>query len=699
MTNDNREFHQKAKAVFSNSLNIPLQDRSDFLQRECSGDVNLLQEVESLLSIDDLGLADDFGVLRPRDAVHGVASRTSLPRRYVLSNLLLLALFAPVSIAASRVMRSRLQQEVQRDLQLVCDANVRAIQVWENARSREVEQLANDRRLLDVARQLIRLSGDSNDPRQSLLNSDLVAEFYASTSAYSLAHGGATLHLVSKDGVVLADTDPVYLGTQLSSEAFKYLAPVFDGKCGVSPLVQNGAMIQDSPVGISEYPTHSYAFAPVRSAAGKVIAALAAMEFAQTGYAEFNPVGTLPENLLVTLINDDGQIVSSSDATNSEVARPTIQGVTSLTQVASAALSSTDSEERSGFVLAPYLNHRGRRVVGAWSWVPGGSPTGVIVEKEASAAYWFQSWLNALLFLGLGCLIAPTLAYFVTSRWRNRWRSGLPTLDGRYQLVERIGQGGYSQVFRAIDLQLEREVAVKILSQRHSQGVSRGRFEREIRILARLVHPATICVFDAGACENGSPYFVMELVEGLTLAQLIRQHGRQPEEVALSIIRQVCMSLAEAHEAGLVHRDIKPQNIMVSHFGTPEQFVKVLDFGLGKSTVSHEGEHFSSSGEIAGTIQFMAPECIVSPNQICPAADVYSVGSVMFYLLTGKPIYEGENKLQLLSQVVEAAWDRGRIPPTLSPQAANCLCLALARDPASRPKDASEFVGLLARSQ
>ncbi|TWU37235.1 hypothetical protein [Novipirellula artificiosorum] len=293
MTNDNREFHQKAKAVFCNSLNIPVQKRSEFLQRECSGDANLLQEVESLLSIDDLDLADDFGVLRPQDTMHRIANSASWQWHYVLINLLLLAVFAAISVPAAWSLRLRFRQDVQQDLQVLCDANVRAIQVWENARLREVEQFAKDNRLLAVARQLVELSGDSNDPRQSLLDSDLVAEFYAVTSAYSLTHGGAVLHLVSKDGVVLADTNSVYLGTQLSSAAFKYLAPVFDGECGVSPLVQNGTMIQDSPVGISEYPTHSYAFAPVRNNSGKVIAALAAMEFSQTGYAEINAVGSL----------------------------------------------------------------------------------------------------------------------------------------------------------------------------------------------------------------------------------------------------------------------------------------------------------------------------------------------------------------------------------------------------------------------
>ncbi|TWU27977.1 serine/threonine-protein kinase [Novipirellula artificiosorum] len=399
----------------------------------------------------------------------------------------------------------------------------------------------------------------------------------------------------------------------------------------------------------------------------------------------------------MTLINDGGQIVSSSDATNTEVARPTIQGQAALTQIASAALSRTRAAQRSGFVLDPYVNHRGRRVVGAWSWVPGGSPTGVIIEQEVSSAYWFHFWLISPVLLGLCCLAAPPLVYLAKTRLKRKWRGGLPMLDGRYQLSELIGQGGYSQVFGATDLQLDRKVAVKVLSKRHSKGVSLGRFKREVRILASLTHPSTIRVFDTGVCENGSPFFVMELVDGLTLSQLVEYHGQQTEETTLLIIRQVCMALAEAHDAGLVHRDIKPQNIMVSHFGTAEQFIKVLDFGLGKSTVSIEDEHLSSSGEIAGTVQFMAPECVVSPEQVSPAADVYSLGAVMFYLLTGKPIFEGKNKLQLLSQVVEATWDSSRIPAALSLQAVESLHSALAKDPAIRPQNASEFADLLVR--
>lgn len=694
MTIDRREFHQRAKLVFANSLSIPAEERQEFLRRECAGNKKLLKEVESLLEIDAADLPDDFGVLQPPPHSAISPSKKS-PAHHLWVGMVLVSLVGVASIFVAWSLRLRLQHEVCQDLQIVCNTSIHAIQAWENARSREVAQLATDDRILDAAHRLTQLLRDSSDARQSLMESRLVGEFYEASAAYTMAHGGASLHLVSRDGVVLADPDPAYLGAQLSSEAFKYLAPVFDGHAGISPLVQNGAMVQDSPKGISDYPTHSYAFAPIRDESGRVIAVLAAMEFAQSGYGEIIQTGSLSPDLLVTLINDDGRIVSSSDGIDSKVTRPTIASSQSLTRIASALLGNELANQNSGAVLEPYLNHRGRYVVGVWSWVPAGSPTGVIVERDASRAYWSYHWLNSFMILGLCCIAGPPLYFLAPWLWRAS-QGEFATLDPRYQLIEQIGQGGFSRVYRAKDLRLDREVAIKVLSNDDSDGNSLRRFKREIRILAALTHPATIRVFDSGTCENDVPYFVMELVQGLTLAQLVEQRGRQTEEFALAMMHDICHSLSEAHDAGLVHRDLKPHNIMVSRIGTPEQFFKVLDFGLGKSLPTSNDEQRSTTGQIAGTLQFMAPECILSPDDVGPASDVYSLGAVMLYLLSGQQAFAGD-KLKLLDSVTNSKSEGGLLQIGASPRLAEVIQSTLATNPSNRPQNAHKLGEILKR--
>ncbi len=275
---------------------------------------------------------------------------------------------------------------------------------------------------------------------------------------------------------------------------------------------------------------------------------------------------------------------------------------------------------------------------------------------------------------------------------------------GSYQLVELLGQGGMGEVWRAKHQLLARDAAVKLVradvlggSETDARLVMR-RFEREARATAALSSPHTIEIFDFGLSEDGAFYYVMELLSGRDLESLVREFGPVPADRAIFLLRQVSHSLADAHARGLVHRDIKPANIYVCRKGLEYDFVKVLDFGLVK--VRHRGSAQQTLATIehgtTGTPAYMAPEIILGENDVDRRADVYALGCVAYYLLTGQLVFEADTPMKMLLQHVQAT----PLPPSQRtelpiPRELDDLVLAcLEKDPAKRPQDAGALFRL-----
>jgi hypothetical protein len=277
---------------------------------------------------------------------------------------------------------------------------------------------------------------------------------------------------------------------------------------------------------------------------------------------------------------------------------------------------------------------------------------------------------------------------------------------GSYRLEERLGQGGMGEVWRARHRMLARPAAIKLIRPQ-LLGNGRGgassdlarRFEREAQVIARLRSPHTVDLFDFGVADNGAFYYVMELLEGLDADTLVRRFGPIPAERAIFLLCQVCHSLSEAESCGLVHRDIKPANIFLCRYGEDCDFVKVLDFGLVKAfdEQGDEGPALTRENVVHGTPAFIAPEQAMGRASLDSRVDIYAIGCVAYWLVTGQLVFSAENTMGLLLHHVHTKPARPSTRTELPiPQALDDLILTcLAKNPADRPQSARDLSRML----
>jgi serine/threonine-protein kinase len=279
---------------------------------------------------------------------------------------------------------------------------------------------------------------------------------------------------------------------------------------------------------------------------------------------------------------------------------------------------------------------------------------------------------------------------------------------GPYTLEEKLGAGGMGEVWRARHRMLVRNAAVKLIRPEPllaggSADVLFRRFEREARATAALRSPHTVQLFDFGQAEDGTLYYVMEMLIGMDLENLVSRFGPVPAERAIHILRQVCHSLEEAHKNGLTHRDVKPANIFVSRVGTELDFAKVLDFGLVR--LRHDrpdgnGVKLTADGTASGTPAYMAPE-IVTGEDYDHRVDIYALGCVAYWLVTGTLVFEAQNPMKMMVEHARTTPQRPQartelpIPPALEDLIMQCL----EKDRAKRPASAGELAKRLAAIQ
>jgi len=264
------------------------------------------------------------------------------------------------------------------------------------------------------------------------------------------------------------------------------------------------------------------------------------------------------------------------------------------------------------------------------------------------------------------------------------------TIGGRYLIQEVIGEGGMGVVYEAHDAQVDRQVAIKLVRRECLQDSKFIiRFRRELEVTSQLRHPSTIRVFEHGETEDGRPYMVMELLTGESLAERLEQ-GRIPEFTALQFTRQIAESLSEAHENGIFHRDLKPDNIFIETVGVTT-VVKVLDFGIAGGV---DAMKLTRAGEVFGTPQYMSPEQC-NGTDLDARTDIYSLGCILYEMLEGKPPFSAESPMATMLKHVRAKipTPRHSSPPTIK-----LLQLALRKDRSKRIQSAGRFAELIGQT-
>jgi serine/threonine-protein kinase len=297
--------------------------------------------------------------------------------------------------------------------------------------------------------------------------------------------------------------------------------------------------------------------------------------------------------------------------------------------------------------------------------------------------------------------LATALAVFGSYRIESLRREAVKARRlGQYRLKQLLGAGGMGEVHLAEHVLLRRPCAIKLIRpERVGDPRNLARFEREVQATAALTNWHTVEIFDYGRAADGTFYYVMEYLPGLNLDELVRRHGPVPPERAVHLLRQVCAALREAHAAGLIHRDIKPSNVITCRRGGREDVAKLLDFGLVLAR-GPEGdwEKLTQEGALAGTPSFMSPEQAAGAGPLDARSDIYSLGAVAFFLLTGRPPFTGRTAVQVLAAHLHQPPPPLRdLCPQASPELGAVVARCLAKAPAERFPDVQSLEQALAR--
>ena len=354
-----------------------------------------------------------------------------------------------------------------------------------------------------------------------------------------------------------------------------------------------------------------------------------------------------------------------------------------------------DRRHREGTVAQSLFRHRALPLANMVSQRMRYIST-IQAEAVSETAHLFRVLSIAIIAgaLLIGVMSASTL--YVSFRIRSRVDRALDRARklGQYAVEKKLGAGGMGEVYLASHAMLRRPAAIKLLrGENQATQRAKKRFRTEVQLTSRLSHPNTVSIFDYGVTPDGTFYYAMEYLSGATLQQIVEATGPMPAERVIHVLTQVAGSLQEAHERGLLHRDVKPANIMLCELGGILDTVKVLDFGLVREVSDGSAGTNEGDARLEGTPLYIAPESVLDPASVDARSDLYAVGAVGYFLLVGSPPFEGDDVIDLLSKHVSDS----PIPPStrtavpVHSDLERLILECLEKDPERRPKSAREL--------
>ncbi|MCS7465522.1 serine/threonine protein kinase [Stieleria sp. ICT_E10.1] len=730
----------RVKELFLRVVDLGRGERERVLENACADDPELRAAVDSLLEHDDsrtiIRSAEttvaDFspkvltaprrklfgaGVERWWQFTHGLGRQGQLALGGLISCLVL----ALIGFLVQRYI-GQLQKEVRREtLNEIVDSNVLALKMWLDHEVEKAESWARSNRLRQSVGELIRITDDADDLSQT----PLAAPIHFKIRSEITALAGREEHFAIWDRRYRLIADSISGDNRIGHNATPWgssiLASVFAGRSELFPLEKDRSItpLDESTAVIP----HLAIVTPLRNADGRVIAALQIHDSTSREKAmRITQAFRLGESGETYVFDRDGQVLSASrfdrqleqagliPTTADTSVRHTYlhdpggdttagyqfeepASALPLTKMARMCLSGNDGSDVDG-----YRDFRGVMVVGAWRWLDD-LQVGVATEFDADevdpSAGVTRVFAFAVMVQSALCLCIAVGSYYSINRLRHRF--GEDQKLGQYRLEKQIGEGGMGKVFKAQHELLKRPTAIKLLKPQFSDSDSIARFQREARSVSQLEHFNTVRVLDYGVSEERIFYLVMEYIDGLTLSHLVELETAIEPSRAVFLLRQVLYSLREAHNAGLVHRDLKPGNVMICIRGGTSDVVKVLDFGLAKPIHTTTSQLITESHLVAGTPQYLAPERLHDLGTNDPRSDLFSFGAVAFFLLTGRNAVDGQSIAEILHQLANVPPSRPSehtarsIPAALDDLVFRCL----SKDPNDRPGSAQQLIDQL----
>jgi len=632
--------------------------------------------------------------------------------------------------SVENAMRDKMAAEIK----TILSADLAALEIWLRDQEGDAANLVQTARIQTLTGELLTLElpQDGADtllrqhPTQKALRDEL--------RSWLKANNFDGYVLLKPDGFCVASLRDDNIGVTYPSDADSALAKVLRGRPIVTRPMKANGMIEDAQgrqrIGL---PT-MFAGAAVHDNQNKAIGALGlrirpdidftrilsvasggetceTYAFDKNGLmlsmSRFDPqlksIGLLPDDdqtqsILNLQVRDPGVNMAAG-------ARPeTARANQPLTRMALAAIADADNPTTEIQVdVAGYRDYRGVPVVGAWKWLPEYG-FGVATEMDMTEAYAPLYVLRVAIWTLFGlvglAMIGIFVSLFFVARLQQRvQKAALENKRlGQYTLEEKLGAGGMGVVYRGRHAMMRRPTAIKLLGNENSNPDSVARFEREVQLTSQLNHPNTIAIYDFGRTPEGIFYYAMEYLDGINLETLVERYGPLPEGRVIQILSQVCGSLIEAHGAGLIHRDIKPANVMLNHWGGVADFVKLLDFGLARAADPAAGR--LTSAEVAtGTPLYMSPEAIHAPTQVDARSDLYAVGALGYFLLTGTPVFNGTTVVEICMHHIRTTPElpSQRLRKAVSPELEQILLKCLEKGVNDRPQSARELRHALLR--
>ena len=665
-----------------------------------------------------------------KTSVGRTISRTSLflKRQLWVWPILAVVLLSVIGLVVRRAIETTMRDGLQAELQTVVDLEAAMLRSWYNAQKSNAESLANDVDIRQTVYPLLDNSATEGDTTPDSLDA-LRAKLDKSLGPALTAHKYAGYIVLDKRKQVVAAGRRELIGQQNLPEYESFLPAALDGMTNVSPPFASMVLMPDETGRLRTGNPTMFIAAPIRDDSFQVVGVLGLRMDPEKEFSRILNLGRFGETGETYAFNRQGFMVSESRFSDSLIIlgllsdsddsrsllqllvrdpggditagyRPTARRRDlPPTKAVAEAIAGRPSADVEG-----YRDYRGVPVVGAWKWLPEGD-IGIVTEIDYAEAFrpltilrWTFWGLFALLALSAAAIFVFTL---VVARLRRQAQMAAIEAQqiGQYKLEQKIGSGGMGVVYKAHHAMLRRPTAVKMLDVDKVNEASMQRFEREVQITSQLNNPHTVAIYDYGRTPEGLFYYAMEYLDGIDLQSLVERYGPQPTPRVIQILQQVCSSLYEAHSLGLVHRDIKPANIMLNRRGGEPDVVKVLDFGLVKALDEEKRAEGTQQGSLTGTPLYMSPEAIQMPNSIDGRSDIYAVGAVGYYMLTGGPVFDAENVMDLCQKhiatppVPPSERSRTAIPPEL--ESALMACLEKSR--AKRPQTARDLALLLSR--